>query len=215
MGQISWLTGFGATPKTATGTVALPIPTVANDGWRAEAGRRRKLQCPKLKIILGWTIGGSARVPRAGSGVAPEPLDALFGLGKGFRRDAENGNRDGRAPHYGRVARSAIRNSQFEMVRASFPVFILGWTIGGSARVSRAGLGVAPEPFVKPFSLGDGFSARRRKRQPGRSRSPLRTGRAFRNSQFAIRNGQGFFSGFQFGMDDWGIWRLNFWNGRS
>ena len=30
-----------------------------------------------------------------------------------------------------------------------------------------------------------------------------------RNSQFAIRNCQGFFSGFHFGMDDWGIWRLN------
>ena len=29
-----------------------------------------------------------------------------------------------------RVALSAIRNSQFEIVRASFPVFILGWTIG-------------------------------------------------------------------------------------
>jgi hypothetical protein len=29
-----------------------------------------------------------------------------------------------------------------------------------------------------------------------------RTGRALRNSQFAIRNGQGFFSGFHFGMDD-------------
>ena len=30
----------------------------------------------------------------------------------------------------GRVALSAIRNSQFEMVRAFFPVFILGWTMG-------------------------------------------------------------------------------------
>ncbi len=30
----------------------------------------------------------------------------------------------------GRVALSAIRNSQFQMVRASFPVFILGWTVG-------------------------------------------------------------------------------------
>ena len=30
----------------------------------------------------------------------------------------------------GLVALSAIRHSQFEMVRASFPVFILGWTIG-------------------------------------------------------------------------------------
>jgi hypothetical protein len=27
--------------------------------------------------------------------------------------------------------------------------------------------------------------------------------------QFAIRNGQGFFSGLHFGLDDWGIWRLN------
>ena len=39
--------------------------------------------------------------------------------------------------------------------------------------------------------------------------TPKRTGRALRNSQFAIRNGQGFFSGFHFKMDDWGIWRLN------
>jgi hypothetical protein len=53
-------------------------------------------------------------------------------------------------------------------------------------------------------------TARRRKRQPGRSRSPLRTGRALRNSQFAIRNGQGFFSGSHFGMDDWGIWPVEF-----
>jgi hypothetical protein len=29
--------------------------------------------------------------------------------------------------------------------KGSFPVFILGWMIGGSARVPRAGSGVAPE----------------------------------------------------------------------
>ena len=41
---------------------------------------------------------GSARVPPAGLGVAPEPsLDKLVWL-TGFRRDAENGNRDGCAP---------------------------------------------------------------------------------------------------------------------
>ena len=39
--------------------------------------------------------------------------------------------------------------------------------------------------------------------------TPKRTGRALRNSQFAIRNCQGFFSGFHFGMEDWGNWRLN------
>ncbi len=39
--------------------------------------------------------------------------------------------------------------------------------------------------------------------------TPKRTGRALRNSQFAIRNCQGFFSGFHLGMDDWGKWRLN------
>ena len=39
--------------------------------------------------------------------------------------------------------------------------------------------------------------------------TPKRTGRALRNSQFAIRNGLGFFSGFHFGLDVWGIWRLN------
>jgi hypothetical protein len=35
------------------------------------------------------------------------------------------------------------------------------------------------------------------------------TCRALRNSQFAIRNGQGFFSGIHFGIDDWGNWGLN------
>ena len=34
--------------------------------------------------------------------------------------------------------------------------------------------------------------------------APKRTGRALRNSQFVIRNGQGFFSGIHFGLDDWG-----------
>jgi len=47
---------------------------------------------------------GSARVPRAGSGFAPELLVEPFGLGDGFRRDAENGNRDGRAPHESGIA---------------------------------------------------------------------------------------------------------------
>jgi hypothetical protein len=49
-------------------------------------------------------VWGSACVPRADSGVAPEPLVEPFGLGDGFRRDAENGNRDGRAPHESGIA---------------------------------------------------------------------------------------------------------------
>jgi hypothetical protein len=44
--------------------------------------------------------------------------------------------------------------------------------VWGSARVPRAGSGVAPGLLVELFGLGAGFSARRRKRQPGRSRSP-------------------------------------------
>ena len=52
----------------------------------------------RAKFILRWTFGGSAGVAPAGLGVAPEPsLDKLVCL-TGFRRDAENGNRDGRAP---------------------------------------------------------------------------------------------------------------------
>ncbi|MFZ0827535.1 MAG: hypothetical protein WAO02_08940 [Verrucomicrobiia bacterium] len=39
--------------------------------------------------------------------------------------------------------------------------------------------------------------------------TPKRTGRALRNSQFAMRNCQGFFSGIHFGMDGWGNWCLN------
>jgi hypothetical protein len=46
----------------------------------------------------GERVGVSARVSRAGLGVAPEPLVEAFSLGNGFWRDAENGNRDGRAP---------------------------------------------------------------------------------------------------------------------
>jgi hypothetical protein len=69
----------------------------------------------------GNQIWGSARVPRAGSGVAPEPsLDKLVCF-TGFRRDAENGNRDGRAPHF-----------RMPHLNGSFPVFILGWTIGAN-----------------------------------------------------------------------------------
>jgi hypothetical protein len=53
----------------------------------------------------GNQIGGSARVSRAGSGVAPETL-----LDKSvFRRDADNGNRDGRAPHFKLVAADVNR----------------------------------------------------------------------------------------------------------
>jgi hypothetical protein len=42
---------------------------------------------------------------------------------KGFRRDAENGNRDGRAPHF-----------RMPHLNGSFPVFILGWKAGGLTR---------------------------------------------------------------------------------
>ncbi len=120
-------TGFNSSERNRINSPPAPArrPKLGDDGNRMKADGN---SFPGFS--LGWTIGGSARVSRAGSGVAPEPLAEPFNLGNGFRRDAENGNRDGRAPHYGLVARSAIRNSQFEMVRASFPVFILGWTIG-------------------------------------------------------------------------------------
>jgi hypothetical protein len=63
----------------------------------------------RAKIILRWTFGGSAGVAPAGLGVAPEPsLDKLVCL-TGFRRDAENGDRDGRAPHSRIVAADVNR----------------------------------------------------------------------------------------------------------
>jgi len=61
---------------------------------------------------FGMDDWGSAGVPPAGSGVAPEPsLDKLV-CWTGFRRDAENGDRDGRAPHSefrGATCRAEIR----------------------------------------------------------------------------------------------------------
>ena len=144
----------------------------------------------------------------------------------------------------GLVARSAIRNSQFEMVRASFPGFILGWTVGAFdvwpsrsdamtiARHFNAGFNPQsiPSPggttgFSKMKSCakcGDDLSfvqpsrwdwwpcastpALKRRAIVGLSRwdERGRTCRALRNSQFAIRNCQGFFSGVHFGLDDWG-----------
>jgi hypothetical protein len=63
-----------------------------------------------LKIIL---VLGSTNMPR------------LTALGTARRRKRQPGR--SRSPL--RTGR-ALRNSQFEMVRASFPVFILGWTFG-------------------------------------------------------------------------------------
>ena len=150
---------FGATPKTATGTVALPAQEMAKFypqiSQMTQMGRknlcnRRNLRMPlpgralrnsQFEMVrasfpvfsLGWTIGGSARVPRAGSGVAPEPFVEPFRFGNqvfGATPKTATGTvalpiTDGsRSPQF------AIRNSQFEIVRASFPVFILGWTFG-------------------------------------------------------------------------------------
>ena len=44
-------------------------------------------------------VMGSARVPRAGSGVAPEPLSEADRAERSFRRDAENHTPEARAPH--------------------------------------------------------------------------------------------------------------------
>ena len=74
----------------------------------------------RAKIILRWTFGGSAGVAPAGLGVAPEPsLDKLV-CETGFRRDAENGDRDGCAPH------SKIRSSRCESAHYFAAVFLEG-----------------------------------------------------------------------------------------
>ena len=61
-----------------------------------------------------------------------------------------------------------------------------------------------PKPHWRGRNLEGGFLPN--------AATPKRTGRALRNSQFAIRNCQGFFSGFHFGMDDWGNWRGVRWH---
>src|ERR1035438_10165453 len=68
-----------------------PLRQTPAAGWPAA-------KTVRAKSSLGWTNEGSAPVSRAGSGVAPEPWVEPFSLGNGFWRDAENGNRDGRAP---------------------------------------------------------------------------------------------------------------------
>src|ERR1017187_9706624 len=98
-----------------------PLRQTPAAGWPAA-------KTDRAKSSLGWTNEGSAPVSRAGSGVAPEPWVEPFSLGNGFWRDAENGNRDGRAPQ-----QSPSRAAKGR----------LGWTNGGSVRVSRAGLGGA------------------------------------------------------------------------
>ena len=57
---------------------------------------------------------------------------------------------------------------------------------------SAMSLGFAPEPLFEPFSFGNGFSARGRKRQPGRARSPAKPQPC----------GQ-----WRFGVDDFGVRR--------
>ena len=68
-------------------------------------------------------------------------------------------------------------------------------------RACESGVALRLPPQSKTWRV---FGAGRRTRSVLECASPL-PGRALRNSQFAIRNGQGFFSGFHFGMDDWGI----------
>jgi phage gp46-like protein len=60
-------------------------------------------------------------------------------------------------------------------LNGSFPVFSLGWTIGGGARASRVRVRASRPNHRWTNLLVEGFSARRQKRQPGRSRSPFKT----------------------------------------
>jgi hypothetical protein len=57
--------------------------------------------------------------PACGFGRRARIIVGQISLLKGFRRDAENGNRDGRAPHF-----------RMPHLNGSFPEFILEWTIG-------------------------------------------------------------------------------------
>ncbi len=216
---------FGATPKTATGTVAFPI----TDGSRSPQFEIRNSKLSGLLFRFSFWVGrlGGARASRVRVRASrPNHWTHYLVLGTRFsarRRKRQPGR--SRSPFQNRGSRCesahyfaggvwmertdvrcygspqfAIRNSKWSglLFRFSF------WDgrLGG-ARASRVQVRASrPNHWTHYLVLGTRFSARRRKRQPGRSRSPLRTGCAL--AQFAIRNGQGFFSGFHFGMDAWG-----------
>jgi hypothetical protein len=90
-----------------------------------------------------------------------------------------------------------IPHSAFRTGKALFRYsFWDGWL--GGARASRVQVRASRPNHRWTNQFVDGFSARRRKRQPGRSRSP------FPNSAL-----ERLFSGIQFGMDDRAIGVLN------
>ncbi len=142
---------------------------------------------------------------------------------------------DSRAPNA--VARHTPHSAlSIPHLNGSFPVFSLGWTIGEkrwrATALQDAGANGDDSPNgAKRLGVRQTSGALERGSHPDvaasrqsaanvtgildggflpKAATPKRTGRALRNSQFAIRNGQGFFSGFHFGLDVWGIWRLNF-----
>ena len=142
---------------------------------------------------------------------------------------------DSRAPNA--VARHTPHSAlSIPHLNGSFPVFILGCDDWGKAaegrRSPRPGANVArTRRSAKRLGVRQPSGALERGNHPDvaasrqsaanvtgildggflpKAATPKRTGRALRNSPFAIRNGQGFFSGFHFGMDDWGNWRLKF-----
>jgi hypothetical protein len=125
------------------------------------------------------SICRSVKIPPGGCTIRPEIFLRPPVPSQGTRRWRKSCARSARSwrnwhgkrrPQGGRLQRLALRQHPAAAAKGG-----LGWTNGGSARVSRAGSGVAPEPSVEPFSLGNGFPARRGKRQPGRSRSPAKT----------------------------------------
>ena len=186
--------------------------------------------------------------PACGFGRRARTIVGQMSWLKGFRRDAENGNRDGRAPHFQiphslpRRSNSPRRNevktgaktgalriphSAFRTGKALFRYSFWDGRLGG-ARASRVQVRASRPNHRWTNWFVDGFSARRRKRQPGRSRSPFKTLPRRSNSprRNAVKTGaktgalriphsafrslhsalERLFSCVQFAMDNWGNW---------
>ena len=157
-----------------------PLRQTPAAGWPAA-------KTDRAKSSLGWTNEGSAPVSRAGSGVAPEPWVEPFSLGNGFWRDAENGNRDGRAPQQspngwpcamvavgkdsangslgwtmecaGRAgAATALSGGRETFVMRKISVRAKAGARCACPRSPRhAGARAMRHPLVEPFSLGNGL----------------------------------------------------------
>jgi hypothetical protein len=99
------------------------VSALCADSFEPQARRYNRTPNSALeRLFSGFHFGmddwGERVRPACGFGRRARTIVGQMSWLKGFRRDAENGNRDGRAPHF-----------RISHLNGSFPVFVLGWTI--------------------------------------------------------------------------------------